>query len=130
LGIESRLQSFDLSLLIGDSLLLIGNLLVVTDAHRRLPFLLLALVCCLAVLLELLVAGVSGKPDQAIGPGQRNWGQGLHGYSLLAAGWGLKVTGVQLVGWLISTELASFELRAASDLVPSFSRGAGGSPEG
>jgi hypothetical protein len=32
----------------------------------------------LTILLELLVAGVSGKPDQAIGPGYRHWGQGLH----------------------------------------------------
>lgn len=66
LGIESGLKSFDLCLLVGDALLLLGNLLVVTRAHRGLPLLLLSFVRRLAVLLELLVAGVSGKPDQAI----------------------------------------------------------------
>jgi len=58
-----------LSLLVGDSLLLIRNLLIVAGSHRGLPFLLLALVGRLAVLLELQVAGVSGKPDQTIRPG-------------------------------------------------------------
>lgn len=68
-GIEFGLKGCDLRLLVGDLLLLIGDLLVVARAQRVLPFLLLALVDRLAVLLELQVAGVSGKPDQAIRPG-------------------------------------------------------------
>jgi len=68
-GIEFGLKGCDLRLLVGDLLLLIGDLLVVARAQRVLPFLLLALVGRLAVLLELQVAGVSGKPDQTIRPG-------------------------------------------------------------
>ena len=78
LGIESGLEGSDLRLLVGELFLLIGDFFSVTRSQRVLHFLLLTLRYRLTVLLQLLVAGVSGEPDQTVRLRYRDWGQGLH----------------------------------------------------
>jgi hypothetical protein len=87
----------------------------------------------LAVLLELLVACVSGKPDQAIRPGQWNWGQGLHGCQSMRGRWraegyggsgggvaGFHVVAEETVSWRCVVASADRGLQVASeDAVPS-----------
>lgn len=65
------LQCFDLNLLVGNLLLLLGDLLLETRGHRVLPFLLLALLERLVVQLDLLVAGITRVPDQTVRFGGR-----------------------------------------------------------
>jgi hypothetical protein len=53
-------------LLLANLFLLLGDLLSQGIGHTCLPLLLLALLDGLAVLLERLIAGITGKPDQTI----------------------------------------------------------------
>ena len=53
-------------MLVANLSLLLGDLLSEGIGHTCLPLLLLALLDGLAVLLERLIAGVTGKPDQTI----------------------------------------------------------------
>jgi hypothetical protein len=79
LGIELHLQSLDLSSLIGDLLPLAGELSLERRGGLDLPLLLLSLGDRLVVLLDELVAGVSGKPDQTAWLRGHGWNRKLRG---------------------------------------------------
>ena len=93
LGFDLRLKCGDLRLLVGNLFLLIGEVLLLIDdllfiagGHRRLPVVALLLGDGLTILLDRLVAGVSGIPNQTmrfgtgprIGGKRRRLGRGLH----------------------------------------------------
>jgi hypothetical protein len=74
LGIDSGLQRANLDLLLRDLLLLVGDLLFEAGSHGRLPLLSLFLFYLLAILLDLLIAGIAHIPDQA------GRARGVHGW--------------------------------------------------
>ncbi len=82
LRVKFGLQRLELNFLVGNEFLLLGKLLFETRSDCVLPFLLLPLRVYFVELLNQLIAGISGIPNQAMGfgrrKGKRDWGGHLH----------------------------------------------------